>query len=77
MAQALVPAVSRLVSTLIRGCDVVSKAGVGMSADAAGMSACATSYGTLAGNAPYLGLMSNWGGGTAALAESSWDLAIA
>ena len=25
----------------------------------------------------YLGLMSNCGGGTAALAESSWDLAIA
>ena len=36
------PAVSRLVSTRVRGCDMVSKAGVGKSADAAGMSACAT-----------------------------------
>jgi hypothetical protein len=43
VAQALVPAVSRLVSTPVRGRDTVSKAGVGMSADAAGMSACATS----------------------------------
>jgi CTP:molybdopterin cytidylyltransferase MocA len=38
-----VPAVSRLVSTPVRGRDTVSKASVGMSADAAGMSACATS----------------------------------
>jgi hypothetical protein len=44
VAQALVPAVSRLVSTPVRGGDIVSKAGVGMSADAAGMSACATSH---------------------------------
>ena len=42
VAQALVPAVSRLVSTPVRGRDAVSKASVGMSADAAGMSACAT-----------------------------------
>ena len=37
VAQALVPAVSRLVSTPVRGGDIVSKAGVGMSA-------CATSH---------------------------------
>src|ERR1035441_1947402 len=37
------PAVSRLVSTPVRNC-LVSKASVGMSADAAGMSACATSH---------------------------------
>ena len=47
VAQALVPAVSRLVSTPVRGRDTVSKASVGMSADAAGRapwaSACATS----------------------------------
>jgi len=43
VAQALVPAVSRLVSTPVRGRDTVSRAGVGMSADAAGTSACATS----------------------------------
>jgi len=45
VAQALMPAVSRFVSTRFRGLDAVSKAGVGMSADAAGMSACATSWG--------------------------------
>src|ERR1035441_6477993 len=38
-----VPAVSRLVSTHAGGLDTVSNAGVGMSADAAGTSACATS----------------------------------
>jgi len=42
-----VPAVSRLVSTPFRGCDTVSKTGVGMSADAAGTgpegTPCATS----------------------------------
>jgi hypothetical protein len=43
VAQALLPAVSRLVSTPARGCDMVSKAGVGKSADAARRSACATS----------------------------------
>src|ERR1022692_2335594 len=43
VAQALVPAVSRLVSTPAGGLDTVSNAGVGMSADAAGMSASATS----------------------------------
>ena len=43
VAQALVPAVSRRVSTPVRGGDIVSKAGVGMRADAAGMSACVTS----------------------------------
>ena len=43
VAQALVPGVSRLVSTPVRGRDTVSKASVGMSADAAGRSACATS----------------------------------
>jgi hypothetical protein len=43
VAQALVPAVSRLVSTPVRGRDTVSNASVGMSADAAGTSACATS----------------------------------
>ena len=42
VAQALVPAVSRLVSTRVRGRDIRSKASVGMSADAAGKSACAT-----------------------------------
>jgi 3-methyl-2-oxobutanoate hydroxymethyltransferase len=42
VAQALVPAVSRLVSTPVSGRDTVSKAGVGKSADAAGKSACAT-----------------------------------
>jgi hypothetical protein len=39
VAQALVPGVS----TRVRGCDTVSKGSVGMSADAAGTSACATS----------------------------------
>jgi CTP:molybdopterin cytidylyltransferase MocA len=39
-----VPAVSRLVSTPVRGRDTGSEASVGMSADAAGRSACATSY---------------------------------
>ncbi|SPF53425.1 exported hypothetical protein [Candidatus Sulfopaludibacter sp. SbA4] len=34
---------ARLVSTPVRGCATVSTAGVGMSADAAGTSACATS----------------------------------
>src|ERR1019366_775220 len=43
VAQALVPAVSRLVSTPVRGRDTVPEVSVGMSADAAGMSACATS----------------------------------
>ena len=43
VAQALLPAVSRLVSTPVRGRDTVSRAGVGMSADAAGTSARATS----------------------------------
>src|ERR1017187_7795700 len=42
VAQALVPAVSRLVSTPVRGRCGVSKASVGRSADAAGKSACAT-----------------------------------
>ncbi|SPF32746.1 Tetratricopeptide TPR_2 repeat protein [Candidatus Sulfopaludibacter sp. SbA4] len=42
VAQALVPAVSRLVSTPLRRCATVAQASVGMSADAAGMSACAT-----------------------------------
>src|SRR5450755_3846219 len=42
VARALVPAVSRPVSTPVRGRDTVSKASVGMSADAAGRSACAT-----------------------------------
>jgi len=42
VAQALVPAVSRLVSTPLPGCDTLSETGVGMSADAAGTSACAT-----------------------------------
>src|SRR5664279_1837621 len=42
VAQALLPAVSRLVSTPVRERDTESKASVGMSADAAGMSACAT-----------------------------------
>jgi len=37
-----VPAVSRLVSTPLPGCDTLSETGVGMSADAAGTSACAT-----------------------------------
>jgi amino acid adenylation domain-containing protein len=37
-----VPAVPRLVSAPVRGRDTVSKASVGKSADAAGMSACAT-----------------------------------
>src|ERR1035437_5667402 len=36
VAQARVPAVSRLVSTPVRGGDIGSKVGVGMSADAAG-----------------------------------------
>ena len=35
VAQVLVPAVSRLVSTPVRGGDIGSKVGVGMSADAA------------------------------------------
>src|SRR5664279_1903508 len=39
VAQALVPAVSRLLSTPVRGPDTVSQASVGMSADAAGRSA--------------------------------------
>ena len=43
VAQALLPAVSRLVSTPVRGRGIVPKASVGRSADAAGMSACATS----------------------------------
>jgi gluconolactonase len=42
VAQALVPAVSRLVSTPVRGSDIEPQAGVGMSADAAGTSARAT-----------------------------------
>ena len=42
VAQALLPAVSRLVSTPVRERDTESKASVGMSADAAGTSACAT-----------------------------------
>ena len=42
VAQALVPAVSRLVSTPVDSGDTVSNTPVGMSADAAGMSACAT-----------------------------------
>src|ERR1035441_2896915 len=42
VAQALVPAVSRLVSTLLRRRHAGSKASVGMSADAGGKSACAT-----------------------------------
>jgi molybdenum cofactor cytidylyltransferase len=44
VAQALVPAVSRLVSTPVVGRETVSQASVGRSADAAGKSACATSY---------------------------------
>ena len=43
VAQALVPAVSRLVSTRVRGCNTLLKRGVGTSADAAGTSARATS----------------------------------
>ena len=43
VAQALLPAVSRLVSTPAREPDTESKASVGRSADAAGKSACATS----------------------------------
>ncbi len=43
VAQALLPAASRLVSTPVRRADTVSKRNVGMSADAAGKSACATS----------------------------------
>src|ERR1035441_3167072 len=43
VAQALLPAVSRLVSTLLPDCDPASRASVGRSADAAGKSACATS----------------------------------
>jgi len=43
VAQAFMPAVSRLVSTLFRNCGTWSDPGVGMSADAAGTSACATS----------------------------------
>jgi hypothetical protein len=43
VARALVPAESRLISTRVRGCDRVPHASVGMSADAAGKSACATS----------------------------------
>ena len=42
VARALVPAVSRLVSTPDVGRETVSLASVGMSADAAGRSACAT-----------------------------------
>ena len=42
VAQALLPAVSRLFSTLVPDCDSASKASVGRSADAAGRSACAT-----------------------------------
>src|ERR1039458_5145022 len=42
--KALVPAVSRLVSTPVRVGDIASNVGVGMSADAAGMSACATGH---------------------------------
>src|SRR5450631_4341284 len=43
VAQALLPAVSRLVSTLVPDVDAASRASVGRSADAAGRSACATS----------------------------------
>ena len=43
VAQALLPGVPRLVSTLVRGRGTLPKASVGRSADAAGMSACATS----------------------------------
>src|ERR1019366_2791902 len=43
VAQALVPAVSRLVSTPVPGRDTVPEASVGISAGAAGTSACATS----------------------------------
>src|ERR1039457_2164421 len=42
VAQARVPAVSRLLSRLVRGAHTVSQESVGMSADAAGRSACAT-----------------------------------
>ena len=58
VAQALLPAVSRLVSTPVRGRDTVSKASVGMSADAAGKSACATSLPEgIAPRNPTLGVM--------------------
>jgi 3-oxoacyl-[acyl-carrier-protein] synthase II len=43
VAQALLTAVSRLVSTPVPSCDAASKKSVGKSADAAGGSACATS----------------------------------
>src|ERR1035441_2876192 len=43
VARALVPAVSRLISTRVRAGDEMSHASVGMSADAAGKSARATS----------------------------------
>ena len=49
-----VPAVSRLVSTPVRGRDTGSEASVGMSADAAGKSACATPGGDLTGTVPLL-----------------------
>ena len=49
-----VPAVSRLVSTPVGGRDTVSEASVGMSADAAGKSACATPGGDLEGVGPLL-----------------------
>src|ERR1019366_6107886 len=49
-----VPAVSRLVSTPVRGRDTGSEASVGMSADAAGKSACATPGGDLKGAGPIL-----------------------
>jgi hypothetical protein len=49
VAQALVPAVSRLISTPVRCDDTVSERSVGMSADAAGKSACATSLHPKAG----------------------------
>ena len=53
VAQALVPAVSRLVSTPVRGRDAVSKASVGRSADAAGRSAYATSRHGTGWSLPY------------------------
>jgi hydrogenase maturation protein HypF len=58
VAQALLPAVSRLVSTPVRGRGTVSTASVGMSADTEGKSACATSLpdGIAPGN-PTLGVM--------------------
>ena len=46
VAQALVPAVSRLVSTRVAGVTRCRTKSVPMSGDAAGMSACATDYPT-------------------------------